>query len=155
MVTWPTACDQCLMSARPVLHNDGQKRSLTGKKLHSWVFGSYFSTTSMGDCWLPKPPITSRTSFAPAAKGRPKPRQPLCSRFVTAPRPCVAHTAPAAPGTPHRSPRRALVLGPCIWLRSSGRRWNFFASSTRSLHCRLHRMNGCRKTVVTDSCGLC
>lgn len=59
------------------------------------------------------------------------------------------------PAPPHRSPRRALVLGPCIWLRSSGRRWNFFASSTRSLHCRLHRMNGCRKTAVTDSCGLC
>lgn len=38
---------------------------LTGRKLHSCVFGSYFSTISIGDCWLPNPPITSRTSLAP------------------------------------------------------------------------------------------
>lgn len=55
----------CQQSVEP---NDSQNWSLTGKKLHSWVFGSYFSTTSIGDCWLPKPPITSRTSLAPRAK---------------------------------------------------------------------------------------
>lgn len=38
---------------------------LTGRKLHSCVFGSYFSTMSIGDCWLPNPPITNRTSLAP------------------------------------------------------------------------------------------
>lgn len=51
-----------------VCSQPGQKQSLTGRKLHSWVLGSYFSTTSMGDCWLPKPPITSSTSLAPEAQ---------------------------------------------------------------------------------------
>lgn len=54
--------------SQPVQPSGGQKWFLTGKKLHSWVFGSYFSTTSIGDCWLPKPPITSRTSLAPREK---------------------------------------------------------------------------------------
>lgn len=61
-------CYRVHVWSQPVQPRGGQKRSLTGKKLHSWVFGSYFSTTSIGDCWLPKPPITSRTSFAPRAK---------------------------------------------------------------------------------------
>lgn len=39
-------------------------------------------------------------------------------------------------------PNLACVRGPCISLLSSGLKWNFLASSTRSRHGRLHRMRG-------------
>lgn len=83
----------------PVPHNDGQKRFLTGKKLHSWVFGSYFSTTSMGDCWLPKPPITSRTSFAPAAERKTKATSAPVQPWEQSPAGSTRHSTAVQPGS--------------------------------------------------------
>lgn len=104
--------------------------TLTGRKLHSWVLGSYFSTTSIGDCWLPNPPITSRTSLAPERK--------RCDY--------KAHMSDMHLAKLHLKagflPNLACVRGPCISLRSSGLKWNFLASSTRSRQGRLHRMRG-------------
>lgn len=176
---------------------------LTGRKVHSCVFGSYFSTTSMGDCWLPNPPITRRTSLAPEGIDKsdhakqftfsvflPKKyvycivlslKTTVCTRFnflkVGARRqiffckqPFV--TSQSAPSKKvslqwclfaciswyafkidaskrvgqvkhnHDWPNLACVRGPCISLRSSGLKWNFLASSTRSRQGRLHLMRG-------------